>query len=103
VIDRHGHALIVGCQAHEILWLRAAMELPFRKRGAAYRQVADMTTRSLDGVRRKAQLLGRIAREEARLARQAATDKDMPLDILPPFIINDSARVQTMRAGRRAW
>jgi hypothetical protein len=105
MIDRHGRALIVGWQPHEILWLRAAMALPFRKRTDAYQQVAEMTTRTLAGVRHRAQLLARADREAARIAPRkvayAEWAEAVVIDFLPA--LNSGAKIQAMRAGARAW
>ncbi len=47
MIDRWGNSVRVGWAAHEILWLEAAMSLPVLDRPAAYKDISELTGRSL--------------------------------------------------------
>ena len=49
--DRFGKPIAVGWSEHELVWLRAAMSLPFGERMAAFRDIADMTGRTTAAVK----------------------------------------------------
>ena len=57
MIDRFGNVIFVGWAAHEILWLKAALELPYRDRMPAFEDIAGMTGRPVSAIRAKAYAL----------------------------------------------
>lgn len=65
MIDRFGNALRVGWLEHEILWLEAAISLPFFQRQEAYREIAELTGRPETAVRYRAGQL-KAAQERAK-------------------------------------
>lgn len=50
MIDRWGTAVRVGWLAHEVLWVRAALTLPFHSRRVAFHDIASLTGRPLGAV-----------------------------------------------------
>ena len=54
MIDRHGNYVCVAWAEHEILWVKAAMDLPLSTRTNAYRDIASMSGRTLGAIRQRA-------------------------------------------------
>ncbi len=56
-VDRFGNKILSGWAAHEILYLKAAMELPRRERFDAFSDIAGITGRTVSAVQSKAYAL----------------------------------------------
>ena len=73
MIDRFGNPIQVGWAEHEEIWLKAAMSLDIGERGAAYKDIADMTGRTIQAVHAKVSAIHRERRSTAfREARREA-------------------------------
>jgi 2-polyprenyl-6-methoxyphenol hydroxylase-like FAD-dependent oxidoreductase len=70
MIDRFGDPIRVGWPEYQILWLRAALDLPKPERAAAFQDIADMTGRTLSAVRDRAYLEAWRMRERAERCRR---------------------------------
>lgn len=69
MLDRFGKSIFVGFAEHEILWIKAAMSFKPRSRARvdAFREISELTGRSVDSIRQKAHMI-----EGARLDALAA-------------------------------
>lgn len=54
VVDRWGQSIRVGWSQHELLWVKAALSMDVPDRAEAFQQIALMTKRPLDSVRKQA-------------------------------------------------
>lgn len=64
--DRSGKTIYIAWARHEFIWLEAAMTLPKKQRLAAYRDISNMTGRSMDAIARQAYNI-ECKRQEAAL------------------------------------
>ena len=78
MIDRHGKTVYVSWQAHELIWLQAALSLPRHDRPAAYRDIAYMSGRAVSSVQRKALRLEKSCRADTAV-ESAVTRRAEPL------------------------
>lgn len=108
MIDRWGNWIIVSWQEHELLWVRAAITLPSEARANAFRDIAEMRGASVCSVQRMATAVRKQIAAEAEVEYLAthpvqvfarARPKPTPL---PPSQLNQGARMQALRVGRRA-
>ena len=97
MLDRWGNHIRVYWAEYEILWVRAAMTLPCAERQEAYRDIADMTGRTLAQVRGYANSVRN--REEVARAKQEE-ERRAAIPVLPPSIISKPTMAQLM--GGRA-
>ena len=97
MIDRWGNTIRVGWAAHEMIWVEASLELPTQQRREAYKDIADMSGRSYEVVRKMAVQL-RAARLRALEAMQRPVRMRLPVS-LPPSQIKPPSLSQLM--GRR--
>lgn len=65
-VDPAGNPVRIGWPETEMLWLRAASTLCLKDRESAFKDIASLTSRSVDRIRHKAAL---IRAEDRRLAK----------------------------------
>lgn len=97
MIDHWGNSIRVGWAAHELVWVEAALSLPTQDRREAYKDIASMSGRSYDAIRRMAVQL-RAAQRRALEAMQRPVRVRLPAT-LPPTTIKPPTLAQLM--GRR--
>jgi hypothetical protein len=66
MIDRHGKPIRLSWAPHELEWVIAASALPRNERLAAYRDISDMTGRSIKAVSNRAGFIKAQERQKAR-------------------------------------
>ncbi len=64
MLDRFGKPIYVGWSSHEMLWLDAALSLPYHQQIPAFRDMAAMSGRSFRAIQTKAQTIT-VTRAEA--------------------------------------
>lgn len=98
MIDRFGNKITVYWAPHELLWVEAALTLPYRQRQEAYHDIAAITTRSVDNVRAKAHQIKHKAKLDAlRAAQTRRTVMRLPDSWkLPPSTLKPPTMAQLM-------
>jgi len=100
MIDRFNNRVSVAWSEYELEWLRAALTLDKRERCAAYRDIASMSGRGLEAVRRAASTIRTTdARQKAAAERKVKMRLPAQWKALPSFIAPPSkARLMGARA-----
>lgn len=70
MIDRFGSKVSVAWPEHHLVWVEAALTLDFKDRQQAYRDIAEMTGRSVSAVRDRAKHVKAQQGREAEHARR---------------------------------
>lgn len=95
MIDRFGKHIFIYFADHEILWIEAANHLDYHERQAAFRDIAELSGRHLNDVRKKAHRLKRVQKEAAAKAL-APAPKPKPVWILPPSQLKPPSMARLM-------
>ena len=66
MIDRHGRPIRIGWSDVELLYIRAALTLTRTERLSAYRDISELTGRSMKAIANRAGILRAQGRQEAR-------------------------------------
>lgn len=96
MIDRFGQKISVYWAEHELLWVRAALTLDFKERQNAYRDIAFLTTRTLDQVRRRAKYIKDQDRRQAQAATLHNVTRALAVAQLPPSQLRAPTMAQLM-------
>lgn len=79
MIDRWGNPIRVAWAAHELLWIEAALSLPMIERTEAFKDIAGLSGRDLEQVRRMAVTI----RSAHRRAQEAMEQPVKPVPLAP--------------------
>ncbi len=94
MIDRWGREIRIAWPAHHILWIEAAMSLPIGLRTPAYRDIMELTGRTMQAIEGK---VGRIYQDRRDAMRREAS-RARRLALAVPTAIPPPTRAQMMGA-----
>jgi hypothetical protein len=99
VIDRFGNRVSVAWPEHHLIMIEAALTLPFQERQDAFRDIAEITTRTLPQVRNRAYEISRQAQRQSQAHKRRVVMRLPAHWQLGPSQLKQPTKLQLM--GRR--
>ena len=85
--DRFGRTIYMGWAEHELLWIEAALTLPRDERTAAFKDIGEITGRTIQAIRFQAR---RIRARDRRHAAAAVVVKKQRIKTPPHWALGPS-------------